>query len=106
MAREHFVPNLFCFRTVIHADGQHAHAKLIELFVVLRELAQFGGAVRSPIAAIEDQQHRMTAQRGEVNRHSSLVAEREIRRRLSRRGCNLRRRQTLLRHRSASQKNE
>jgi len=60
MSGEHLLPHLASRATIIDADGQHTHAKLIKIFKVLRELAQFSGAIRSPVTAIEHQQHRMT----------------------------------------------
>jgi len=40
----------------IHADGDHAHAPRGELVETLLETPQLGVAVRSPVAAIEDEQ--------------------------------------------------
>jgi hypothetical protein len=42
---------------IVNTDGNEAHAQLLQLITVPRELAQFGHAVRSPITPVEVQQH-------------------------------------------------
>lgn len=49
------LPHLQRVFAIIHADGYKARAHRLEVFCVLRELAQLARTVRSPVAPIEDQ---------------------------------------------------
>ena len=46
---------------VVHADGDDADVERVEVFFVLRELAQLASAIRSPVTTIKDQEHSFAA---------------------------------------------
>jgi len=77
-------------RAVVGADADQAHAQRVKLLFVPRELAQFAGAERSPVAAIKDQQQAPAAMGGEMEVAAILVLEGEIGRRLALGGSDLR----------------
>lgn len=56
LAVYNLVPHHAPLLAVINADRHQAGVERLKLFCMPRELAQLGGAVGSPIAAIEDQQ--------------------------------------------------
>jgi len=64
---------------------------------VLRELAQFTGAIRSPVAAVEDQQDAASAQGRKAQSLAILILQNEIRGGLAGGRSDLGRGQTLLR---------
>lgn len=89
------IPHLSCMLLIIDTDGKQAHPELLELVVVLRELAQLARAIGSPMAAIEDHQRWFSPQRRKPQRLSPLVRECEVGSELTLRGCDLRLGQSL-----------
>jgi hypothetical protein len=94
---EHLFPKLPGISAIINADREHLDAKPVELPIMPRELAQFSDAIRSPVTAIKNQQHRMRAQTAELHRDPQLITESEIGCRLAGGRGDLRGRQSLLR---------
>jgi hypothetical protein len=58
---------------VVNADGYQTGIEGIELFCMLRELAQLASAVRSPVAAIENQEDSLAAHCRKANGFAVLV---------------------------------
>lgn len=58
---------------VVNADGYQAGVEGVELFCMLRELAQLASAVRSPVAAIENQENSSATHRRKADGFAVLV---------------------------------
>jgi hypothetical protein len=55
------LPDFECVLNVVNANSYDASVEGLKLFCVPRELAQLARAVRSPVAAIEGQEHALAA---------------------------------------------
>jgi formylmethanofuran:tetrahydromethanopterin formyltransferase len=62
LAVHNAVPDMMRVLAVVNADGYKTGVEGVELFLMPRELAQLARAVRSPVPAIENQEHAVTAQ--------------------------------------------
>jgi hypothetical protein len=78
-----FVPQCAGVFRFVHADTNDAGLDTVELLFVLCELAQFGGAVGSPVSAVEKYQNPGPAHGREAKCATVLIAQREFRRGLS-----------------------
>jgi hypothetical protein len=58
---------------VVNADRYQTGVESVELFCMLRELAQLASAVRSPVAAIEDQENPIATHRRKADAFTVLV---------------------------------
>lgn len=67
------LPNLECMFLIVNTDRYKARADLVELFRMLRELAQLTGAVGSPVPAVKDQEHALAAHRRKAKSLTLLV---------------------------------
>ncbi len=90
LAVQNLFPDIKGVLPVVYADGGHPRVEGCEFLAVLRELAQLSGAVRSPVSAIKDQQHALSAQRAEAKVAAMLVLEDEVGRGLAWGGADLR----------------
>ena len=60
LAVHNAVPDMVRVLAVVNADGYKTGVEGVELFGMPRELAQLARAVRSPVPAIENQEHAVT----------------------------------------------
>lgn len=67
------LPDLKCVFPIVNADRYKARADLLELFRMLRELAQLTGAVGSPVPAVKDQEQALAAHRCKAKSLTLLV---------------------------------
>lgn len=74
---------------IVHTEGDETGIKRSKFLAVTRELAQLTRAVGSPISAIKDQQHTLTALRCKRKSLAVFVLQSEIRRKLASCGGNL-----------------
>jgi hypothetical protein len=72
------VPDKERVLAVVNADGYQTGIEGVKLFCVLRELAQLASAVRSPVAAIENQENPLATHRREANGFAVLVLKCKI----------------------------
>jgi hypothetical protein len=83
----------------VNADGYQTSIESVELFCMLRELAQLASAVRSPVAAIENQQNSPATHCRKANSFAVLVLKCKVWCRLALGGSDLGLGQNLLRNR-------
>jgi hypothetical protein len=95
LAVHNLLPDRNCVLAVVHADGYETGVESLKLFFVTRELAQLGGAIGSPVTAIEDQDDAFAAQRRKAEVFAFLILQGESRRGLALRRSDLRPRQDL-----------
>lgn len=67
------LPDLKCVFPIVNTDRHKVRADLVELFRMLRELVQLTGAVGSPVAAEEDQEHALAAHRCKAKSLALLI---------------------------------
>jgi hypothetical protein len=86
------LPDLQRVLAIVNTDGHKVRADLVELFRMLRELAQLTRTVGSPVPTVEDQKHPLAAHRREAKSLALSVLQGDIRRRfiLGRRNLGLR----------------
>lgn len=73
LAVDHLLPHGTRVLAVVNTDGYKTGVEGIELFYVLRELAQLARAIRSPIPAIKDQQDAFASEGRQVKASAFLV---------------------------------
>src|SRR5438046_10459732 len=78
LAVDNFLPDQTGVLTVIYTDRHNPRIQRLEVFFVSRELAQLARAVGSPVAARDNQQNALAAERGEANRSAGLILQGEI----------------------------
>jgi hypothetical protein len=71
----YLLPDRKCMLAIVHTQGYYPRIEKIKFFAVTRELAQLAHAVGSPVAAVEDQQHALTAQRRKAKRFAVFVLQ-------------------------------
>ena len=91
------LPDLKRVLAIVNTDGHKLCADRIELFRVLRELAQLTRAVGSPVPTVEDQEHALAAHRCQTKRLALFVLQGKLRRGLILGRRNLWLRENLLR---------
>lgn len=79
LAVDNGIPHEASVLPIIDADGDEARIEGDELVCVSRELAQFAGAIRSPIPSIEDQKQALPTHGCQMKRLAMFVFKSEIR---------------------------
>jgi hypothetical protein len=69
------VPDTESVLAIINADGYKSGVERVELFRMLRELAQLARAVRSPVSSIKNQEDAPPSHLRETNRFSMFILE-------------------------------
>jgi hypothetical protein len=77
------VPDTEGVLVIVNADGYKSGIERVELFGMLRELAQLARAVRSPVSSIKNQEDAPPSHLRETNRFSMLILECKTWRRLA-----------------------
>jgi hypothetical protein len=78
LAIDDFFPDGSGVFTVVHADCYHARLETVEIFFVLRELAQFPCAIRSPVSPIKNQQDPLAPKRRQAELPAVFIFQGEI----------------------------
>jgi hypothetical protein len=69
---------------IVNANRDYPGVQPVEIVFMLRDLAQFAHAVRSPVPAIENEQHRISAKRRQGQIVPVLILQGKIGRRRAR----------------------